>query len=762
MRLPVLAASLALGILAARPATAQAWRGLGGPEGGGVIDLLARGGFLYAAGEGGVFRSADSGRTWSPANRGLPVRDGYGMRVNSLADAGDRMLAAGRHGLFESRDGISWSAVNGGLPDYADIYADNVVAVGAAAVARVTQKGMFRRLPGEEGWTESSGGLDFRPPLDHWRPLLSAWGRVLVATRAGGVDLSDDTGRTWRGGGLPRTHVVPTVNFDRDGTPHPGRDQEQPLEVMALAALPGAGGLLAGTRDGGVFRSADTGSTWVPASGGLPMLDSIRRFPVVSVAWLAGTAYALVKDGPRLPWSGANAGLYRSADSGRTWVPAAGKPALRGREYYDDERLFAAAGRLAWLGPYGVWLSADGAAWTPSNGGLANMRILALAADGDNLFAGADNGVYSSGDGGRTWTLDLPAGQVHSLLAHGGRVYAGTSQGAHTASAGPIPAGGGREWKLTLPMADGTTLLSLVQGRAHAWNARFLDNLGSLDPGTAHVTEDGTAWARRPEIPACAALVHHGGRLMAATSEGVWSAPDGDSAWYITGLRKDTFRMAASPKAAVVFAWNPPVLRSQSYLPTIYRTLDSGATWTDVNQGPFRGRWLYDLALEGERLVVGTDSGVWHSSNVGEGWAPLSEGLDPGLPGDRLVPVIAFGGGKLYAATRGGSRIFVLDTTSLGQTPAAIRPGPRQGAAVFRLEAHSGPHPHLAYSLPGPGWVRLTVHDLQGRELGILSEGRRPAGWNREALASGARGLRIYRLRFRPDVGRDRVLSALR
>lgn len=758
---PALIALLALGAGLAPPASAQAWKGLGGPEGGAVSDLLARGGILFAAGEGGVFRSADSGRTWSPANRGLPARDGYGMRVHSLADAGDRLLAAGRYGLFESRDGLAWTAVNGGLPDLLDLYADNVVAVGAAAVARVTPRGMFRRLPGQEGWTESTGGLDFRPPNDSWRPLLSAWGRVLVATRGGGVDLSDDTGRTWRGGGLPRTRVVPTVNFDRDGTPHPGREQEQPLEVMALAALPGAGGLLAGTKDGGVFRSEDTGSTWVPASGGLPLLDSVRHFPVTSLAWLGGIAYALVKDGPRLPWSGANAGFYRSADSGRTWVPAGGKPALRGREYYDDERLSTAAGRLAWLGPYGIWLSPDGAAWTPSNAGLANMRVLALAADGDDLFAGTDNGLYSSGDAGRTWTLEEPTDPVQSLLVHGGRVHAGTSRGVHSAAAGPVPAGSSRGWELTLPMPDGAPFLSLVQGKPHAWNARFLDFRGSLDAGSAYVTEDGEAWARRPEIPACAALAHHGGRLMAATSEGVWTAPDGDTVWYLGSLRKETFRLAASPKAAVALAWNPPLLRNETYLPTIYRTLDSGATWTDVNRGPFRGRWLYDLALQGERLVVGTDSGVWHSSNAGEGWAPLSEGLDAGLMGDRLVPVVAFAGGKLYAATRGGSRVFVLETASLGETPSAVREGPRRETALLRMEIHAGPHPRMAYSLPGPGWVRLTVHDLQGRERGVLAAGRRAAGWHREGLASEPAGLRVYRLVFRPDGGGERVLSVL-
>ena len=171
--------------------------------------------------------------------------------------------------------------------------------------------------------------------------------------------------------------------------------------VWALASLDT--NLFAGT-SGGVFRSANNGATWSDVNTGLGS-TGVSAFAVIGASLFAGT----------------NAGVYLSTNAGTKWkVVKTGLTNTQVRALaVIDTNLFAGT-----LGG-GVFLSTNsGTTWTAVNTGLGNTSVYALAvapngANGKTLFAGTGDRVYLSTDNGANWRsasagLEL-AGAIYAL-----------------------------------------------------------------------------------------------------------------------------------------------------------------------------------------------------------------------------------------------------------------------------------------------------------------------------------------------------------
>ena len=130
-----------------------------------------------------------------------------------------------------------------------------------------------------------------------------------------------------------------------------------------------------------LFKSVDGGQHWVPRRGlGSRVVEALAVAP-------DGVAYA----------AGANR-HYRSVDGGDTWFEEGSRPTAA--------RVLALAsdGDVLYAGTQGdgLWVTADhGASWRSA---LAGHSVLALAAPGQGrAYAASDHGLYSSGDGGVSW-----------------------------------------------------------------------------------------------------------------------------------------------------------------------------------------------------------------------------------------------------------------------------------------------------------------------------------------------------------------------
>jgi photosystem II stability/assembly factor-like uncharacterized protein len=277
-----------IGVSAARAADAGVWIQLP-PYGGDVYCLAIDPLFpatLYAGTMGaGVFRSTDSGSTWTAVNTGLANPNALRLAIDP--DVRDT-LYAGTYGggVFRSMDsGDHWTGMNAGLSD------QNVTALAidpltpATLYAGTDGGGIFRSTDGGAHWTKVSSGLGnmkvYCLAIDPRTPSV-----LYAGTYGGGVFRSIDSGATWTAvnTGLTNQYVSSIA-----------------IHPTILTTL------YVGTYGGGVCRSTNGGTTWNAANTGLTSQDvrSVVIHPTTPTTLYAGTY---------------GGGVCRSTDSGATWT----------------------------------------------------------------------------------------------------------------------------------------------------------------------------------------------------------------------------------------------------------------------------------------------------------------------------------------------------------------------------------------------------------------------------------------------------------
>jgi photosystem II stability/assembly factor-like uncharacterized protein len=167
--------------------------------------------------------------------------------------------------------------------------------------------------------------------------------------------------------------------------------------VTALAADPADPNVLYAGSLTGVFRSADGGSTWTAASGGLPAGAAVTAL----LAPAPGTVYAAFTRGAK---------VFRSTDGGSHWqrvsrgIASASLTAFAAGA--TPAVLYVAADAVT-AGTGSLFRTLDGGAhWQRADAGLpSDLQALVFDPQGRALFAGSRiNGVFRSSDGATTWT----------------------------------------------------------------------------------------------------------------------------------------------------------------------------------------------------------------------------------------------------------------------------------------------------------------------------------------------------------------------
>jgi hypothetical protein len=197
---------------------------------------------LVAMSTGGVYRTGDGGRSWTPSNTGIKAYflpdqwPEYGQCVHKVArDAADpdRLFAQNHHGVYRSADGgSSWTSIAAGLPS----------DFGFPMVAHPSRSGT--------AWVV---------------PLVADGERVPPAGRLA-VWRTTDAGDSWSSAsaGLPQDEFFASVLRDA----FTADDVGDPT------------GLYLGARDGSVYASADEGKSWAEIARHLPDILCLRAATV--------------------------------------------------------------------------------------------------------------------------------------------------------------------------------------------------------------------------------------------------------------------------------------------------------------------------------------------------------------------------------------------------------------------------------------------------------------------------------------------------
>ncbi len=432
---------------------------------------------------GTLLCSKDGGQTWAS----LPVEQAKTHAITSLAGASDKnascLYATVQDvGLVQSLDqGVTWNVVQPW-----DKQADVLILPGQTQVAYVAQKGiqMWRTTDGGKTWN----GLIQQPGAanvdKHWTQTLLSWGyyivplgmgidptnpeRAFMATQAE-LDCTTDGGKTWKqitdvaldgGKRLKSTGLEVTVSSGYLISPSNPKDHYIQYQDIGFARSRDGGEswswsatgcpwsntfyavlfdpfvkdrmyaaasrkhmipdwIAIGTESresaGGICASDDRGSTWrVLGKDSLPLLPATALVIDPKSTPDNLTMYAGLYDG----------GVYKSTDSGKTWVNKSKGLGNAGNMHVCRLYMSPKSGNLYCLitgsrtgrdfkVPGGLWRSTDGGeSWhdLTAEAKLLWPTDVAVSADEKTLVisaattpGAAQGGAYRSTDDGKTW-----------------------------------------------------------------------------------------------------------------------------------------------------------------------------------------------------------------------------------------------------------------------------------------------------------------------------------------------------------------------
>jgi FG-GAP-like repeat len=409
-------------------------------------------------------------------------------------------------------------------------------------------------------------------------------------------------------------------------------------KVVRAIALGAGNTIYAGTAcryNSGMYVSADGGLNWSRlATTFLP--DDVR----VQSIFLNGTLMIITT---------IDHGIFRSVDSGATFIGANG--GLVGVNVFSvTTHSIGTAGLVAYVHGYGVYRSNDtGTTWTISNTGLPSgfAALGGISREGTStLYIGTDKrGIYRSTDGGLTWSLWAGSGPntatayarnvtVDTTVA--GKYYIGTLEGlVRTADSGNTfvisnMGGGGEVNAITHDRLNpATAYLATASPRKIA--DIYSDNYAAagisvdIGSGIAGTMTDGVVYQDSVD----AAL------LYATTNNyGIFKSTNGGNSW--AEINAGLPSMIGHSTRLAIDRNNPQML----YLGIdnnlgVYKSSNGGASWTASNFGLSNAGALsiHMLSIDGNAtstIFAATDAGLYRSGDGGATWALRFSALDGG------------------------------------------------------------------------------------------------------------------------------------
>jgi photosystem II stability/assembly factor-like uncharacterized protein len=610
-----------------------------------------------------------------------------------------------------------------------------------------TGDGIYKSADAGKTWTHLEGLRDGQQigelaidPKDPDRVFVAVEGHPFGPNEERGLYRTVDGGKTFK--------RVLFVN-DRTGASDVQIDPQHPNIVFAgmwqRQEAPWENGSFGGA-DGGLYRSADGGDTWIKLTGnGLP--DDILQVNLTISASDSRRIYGAIA-----PVRG-EVGIYRSDDGGDHWVHApvndtrpeerigGGDVPVPLADPKDPDTIYMAS--------IVTWKSTDaGKTWTALRGSPGgddyqnvfvnpnNTKIIALA---------SDQGVIVSENGGETWTQwfnQATAQMYHATTDNafpyrvcGGQQDSGSACVASRSDDGRItfhdwhPAGleeygyaapdpldpdivyGGKVTRYdrrtgqiedvepkplhgyralrTEPLMFSpvdphklyfaTNTLWLTEDGARHWKEVSPDltrETWELPPSVAPYKDSPVAKvARRGVIYALGLSPLDGNRMWAGTDDGlIWTTSDAGAHWSNVTPPElkpfwKVFNMDAGHFDAQTAYAAVNTMRLDDMRPHLFRTHDSGKTWTEIDNGISAGAATSAIREDPKRkglLYAGSETQVYVSFDDGDHWQSLRLNMPASSVRDLEVK-----DDDLIAATHGRGFLILDDVTPLRQIAAA-------------------------------------------------------------------------------------------
>lgn len=383
-------------------------------------------------------------------------------------------------------------------------------------------------------------------------------------------------------------------------------------------------------------------SQWIQSSG--PGGGIITAFAVSSSTLFAGTA---------------TGGVYRSTNNGDSWTfSSAGLTNMRITSLVvSNEKLFAGTSGS------GVFYSTDnGTHWNANNKGLEFENVTSIAVFGTNIFVASQNGIFRSTDNGDNWVAVRSNTYINTLIVAGNYIFAGTNGYGLLRSTN-----NGNSWDI-----------KLYNNNSSLGNVDILERLetnlfAKLNNKLFRSTDSGNSWNNINDSLPITAVVTSGKNLFATKDYGeILRSTDNGATW--TVVSNDLYLKIL--KTITVFN-NNLFIGTENY--GVYRSTNNGGNWSAVNYG-LANINSSNFIISKANLFVGTEhQGVFRSTNNGSNWietnnSDFPKGYNSLNRWSGVIPVncLAASEGNLFAAT-GGSGVY--RSTNNGDNWTAVNNG---------------------------------------------------------------------------------------
>lgn len=200
-----------------------------------------------------------------------------------------------------------------------------------------------------------------------------------------------------------------------------------------------------------IFKTLDGGNSWqtispdlsreawdIPNSVGVYTTEQLKTMPRRGVVYTIAPSYQNIN----ILWAGTDDGLIHiTKDGGKTWknitppaITAWSKISMIEASQFDEQTAYVAVNRIRCddMHAYIYKTTDGGASWKLITTGLPNEPINTVREDGIKkglLFAGSENAIYTSLDGGNNWQslqLNMPATSIRDLVIKNDDIVVGT------------------------------------------------------------------------------------------------------------------------------------------------------------------------------------------------------------------------------------------------------------------------------------------------------------------------------------------------
>lgn len=526
----------------------------------------------------------------------------------------------------------------------------------------------------------------------------------------------------------------------------------------------------------GAYRSTDFGNTWIAMSNGLPQssTDHIRK-KIAIASSNPSTIYIIYTD----QYSSNFGAIYKSTDSGDSWIKKADKPDLLwGQAWYNLTLIVSPTNPdEVYVGGIMIWKTTDGGDnWVHIGQTIDSSPIHVdqhsfLYKPGTNdLYVGNDGGIFKTTDGGVTWQ-DLSNGlgiqqfyRISSSTTDYQFLFAGAQDNGSSIfdknswksvmggdgveclidysndSVGYVSAAYSGIYKTT---DRGKTFKNIASGGS-AFDISFQTPF-AIDPVNSNIlyrgttkmyksTDSGNNW--NPISGVLSSDDGHGNHspftiiriaksdpnyIYAVTWNELFKTTDNGSSWKKVN---NPFLQWLNISDLKINFTNPQIIwavckTGNINTNNVAKSIDGGNTWAYCNL-PIAGLGINCIALqenEPHDIYIGTDLGVFYSPDDGLSWEEYGKNL-PNVIVNELEVLNKFGKIRTVTFGRGVWESPLNVITSIGEGEI----NNNEKIPNYYSLGNCYPNPFnptttINYSIPQTSFVEITIYDLLGREI---------------------------------------------